>query len=105
MGKDKEAFLKELLNDFKIEASEHLQSISNGLLKLEKNFQTPESKEVVENVFREIHSIKGAARAVNQLQIERLCMSMESVFYQVRKGSISLAPPMFDVFLQFTPAG
>ena len=102
MGKDKEAFLKELLNDFKIEASEHLQSISNGLLKLEKNFQTPESKEVVENVFREIHSIKGAARAVNQLQIERLCMSMESVFYQVRKGSISLAPPMFDVFLQFT---
>lgn len=102
MAKDKEAFLKELLNDFKIEASEHLQSIANGLLKLEKTFQNPESKEVVEKVFREIHSIKGAARAVNQLHIERLCMSMESVFYQVRKGSISLEPSMFDVFLQFT---
>jgi two-component system, chemotaxis family, sensor kinase CheA len=102
MAKDKEAFFKELLNDFKIEASEHLQSISNGLLKLEKTFQNPESKEIIEIVFREIHSIKGAARAVNQLHIERLCMSMESVFYEVRKGSISLAPHMFDVFLQFT---
>ena len=102
MGKDKEAFFKELLDDFKIEASEHLQSISNGLLKLEKTFDKPESNEVVETVFREIHSIKGAARAVNQLHIERLCMSMESVFYEVRKGSISLAPSMFDVFLQFT---
>jgi two-component system, chemotaxis family, sensor kinase CheA len=102
MGKDKDAFFKELLNDFKIEASEHLQSISNGLLKLEKTFDKPGSKEVVESVFREIHSIKGAARAVNQLQIERLCMSMESVFYEVRKGSVSLAPSMFDVFLQFT---
>ncbi len=102
MGKDKEDFLKELLNDFKIEASEHLQSISNGLLKLEKAFDKPESKEIVENVFREIHSMKGAARAVNQLHIERLCMSMESVFYEVRKGGISLAPHMFDVFLQFT---
>lgn len=102
MAKDKEAFFKELLNDFKIEASEHLQSISNGLLKLENTFHKPESKEVIEIVFREIHSMKGAARAVNQLHIERLCMSMESVFYEVRKGSISLAPSMFDVFLQFT---
>jgi len=36
MSKKDEDFLKELLNDFKIEAAEHHQEIVSGLVKLEK---------------------------------------------------------------------
>ncbi len=97
MNKDQEAFLLELLGDFKIEAVEHHQAIVGGLLGLEKNPDTANLKKEVEIIFREIHSLKGAARAVNQLDIERLCMGMESVFHEMKKENLVLSPPAFDV--------
>lgn len=102
MAKDKEDFLKELLNDFKIEASEHLQAIVSGLLELEKNIHGPDKNRLIESVFRETHSIKGAARAVNLLKFERLCMSLEGVFHSIKNGTLELTQPMFDVFFQAT---
>jgi len=98
MNKDQENFLRELLIDFKIEAVEHRQAIINGLLMLEKNPASPDTKATIESVFREIHSLKGAARAVNQLDIERLCMSIESIFHEIKKGSLVLSASSFDVF-------
>jgi two-component system chemotaxis sensor kinase CheA len=97
MIKDQDAFLLELLGDFKIEAAEHQQAIVSGLLELEKNPAPSNLKVAVETVFREIHSLKGAARAVNQLDIERLCMGMESVFHQLKKETIALTPAAFDI--------
>ncbi|MFZ4399700.1 MAG: hybrid sensor histidine kinase/response regulator [Bacteroidales bacterium] len=102
MDKDQENFLNELLNDFRIEASEHYQAIVNGLLILEKNVDTSVLKSTIENIFREVHSLKGAARAVNLLDIEKLCMSMENIFNSLKKGDISLFPPMFDAFYKAT---
>ncbi len=96
MATDQEAFLRELLNDFKTEAEEHYQAILKGLLELEKVAQTSDKKSIVEIVFREVHSLKGAARAVNQLDIEKLCMSVEGVFHGLKKGDIVLLPPLFD---------
>ncbi|MFZ4546290.1 MAG: hybrid sensor histidine kinase/response regulator [Bacteroidales bacterium] len=97
MNKDQDAFLLELLGDFKIEAVEHRQAIVNGLLELEKNTDPSSAKKQVEVIFREIHSLKGAARAVNQLDIERLCMGMESVFHELKKENLVLTPASFDV--------
>ncbi len=100
--KSDEEFLKELLNDFKIEAAEHLQAIVAGLLKLEKMPGAEATQELVELVFREFHSMKGAARAVNLIQIEQLCMSMEAVFQEVKNKKTTLQPGMFDLFYQVT---
>ncbi len=97
MSKDQDAFLLELLGDFKIEAGEHQQAIVDGLLELEKNPAPANLKVAIETVFREIHSLKGAARAVNLLDIERLCMGMESVFHQLKKETIILTPAAFDI--------
>jgi len=102
MSKDQDDFLKELLNDFKIEGAEHLQAMVNGLLKLEKDINSPEKKAVVETVFREMHSMKGASRAVNLMQIERLCMNLESVFHEIKNENLHLTKEMFDVFFQAT---
>ena len=70
MDRKQEAFLLELLAEFKIEAAEHHQAIISGLLELEKGPATPGPNTLVETVFREIHSLKGASRAVNQGEIE-----------------------------------
>lgn len=102
MKQNKEDFLKELLDDFKIEASEHLQAIVSGLLELEKDIHNPDKIRLIEIIFRETHSMKGAARAVNLPKFERVCMSLESVFHSIKNGTLMLAGPMFDVFFQTT---
>lgn len=80
MSTQDEEFIHQLRATFKIEADEHLQSIGAGLLDLEKT-PTPEAqREIVETVFRAAHSLKGAARAVDFIEIESLCQSLEDVF-------------------------
>jgi two-component system chemotaxis sensor kinase CheA len=102
MDKDQENFLNELLNDFKIEAAEHLQAIIDGLIMLEKNKDIFSQKTAIENIFREVHSLKGAASAVNLSDIEKLCMGMEDVFNNLKKGNSRLIPPLFDAFYKAT---
>jgi two-component system chemotaxis sensor kinase CheA len=91
-------FLKKLLVTFTVEAREHLQEICSGLLRMEKDENSPEAcAELVETVFREAHSLKGAARAVNQIAIEALCQALESVFSGLKKGVLSTSAGFFDL--------
>ena len=73
MARKNDELLKKLLATFRVEADEHLQAMSSGLLALEKMPQAEERAALVEKVFREAHSLKGAARAVNLLEIESVC--------------------------------
>jgi two-component system chemotaxis sensor kinase CheA len=96
MNKKQEEFLRELLADFMIEAAEHQQAIISGLLELEKNLDEKEQQKIVETTFREMHSLKGAARAVNIIEIERLCQGLESVLSLLKQKSISVSKYFFD---------
>ena len=80
MNGREDEFLKSLLTAFRGEAEEHLQAISAGLLELERSPAPDQQAALVERVYREAHSLKGAARAVNLADIERVCQSLESVF-------------------------
>lgn len=100
MAKSQEDFFRELLADFKIEAAEHQEAIVKGMLDLEKQPSQVEYRMIVETTFRELHSLKGAARAVNQNEIEKLCQSMEGVFHQLKDGKASLTPPLFELLFQ-----
>ena len=100
MAKSQEDFFRELLSDFKIEAAEHQEAIVKGMLDLEKQPSQVEYRLIVETTFRELHSLKGAARAVNQNEIEKLCQSMEGVFHQLKDGKASLTPPLFELLFQ-----
>ena len=76
MAKKNDELLKKLLATFRVEADEHLRAMSSGLLALEKMPQGEERAALVEKVFREAHSLKGAARAVNLAEIESVCQSL-----------------------------
>lgn len=97
MDKQSEDFQKRLLATFRIEAGEHLQAMSAGLIELENNPAQARYAEIVETVFREAHSLKGAARAVNLKEIESVCQSMESVFAALKDNRIALSPSLFDL--------
>jgi two-component system chemotaxis sensor kinase CheA len=96
MDKKQQEFLKRLRETFRVEADEHLRAMSAGILKLEKGLPPDEQAAIVEVMFREAHSLKGAARAVNLLEIESVCQSLESAFSAAKRGEISLSLPFYD---------
>ncbi|MBI2987614.1 MAG: response regulator [Deltaproteobacteria bacterium] len=97
--KDKD-FLTKLLSTFRVEAEEHLKLMTAGLLELEKTATAEKQMPIIENVFREAHSLKGAARAVNMTEIELLCRSLESVFAAWKRKELAPSPELFDLLHQ-----
>jgi two-component system chemotaxis sensor kinase CheA len=91
-----DAFMKRLLSTFKVEADEHIKKITAGLIDLEKGLEPQMKAGIIETVFREAHSLKGAARAVNQSDMETICQSLETVFSGLKRREIDLAPSLFD---------
>ncbi len=100
MTQKQDDFLKRLLATFKIEAQEHIKALSAGLIELEKSPTSKRRIALTETIFREAHSLKGAARAVNMAEIEEVCQSMESVFAALKRQEIALSPELFDLLHQ-----
>lgn len=96
MNKQEDDFLKRLRATFKVEAEEHLQAMSSGLLELEKKPPGEKQAEDIEVIFRHAHSLKGAARAVNLTEVESICQSLESVLAAWKRESIKPAPEHYD---------
>jgi two-component system chemotaxis sensor kinase CheA len=80
MNKKEEEFKKRLLATFRIEAGEHLNAISSGLMELVETDNPDHRMQLTEMIFRETHSLKGASRAVNMRNIEIICNTLESIF-------------------------
>lgn len=97
-GTDAE-FTKRLLATFREEAGEHLDVIVELLLTLEKTTPTPGSADV-ERIYRTTHSLKGAARAVSQKEIESVCQNLENIFSRMKKGTYTPNADAFDIFHQ-----
>jgi len=96
---DKDAeFLQRLLVTFKVEADEHLKRMCSDLLQLEKDEDTVQERaKLVETIFREAHSLKGAARSVNLREIESFCQALEGVFAALKKEEIPTSAALFDL--------
>ncbi|PQO38012.1 chemotaxis protein CheA [Blastopirellula marina] len=79
------------------ESQEHLADAEAGLLDLEK---TPEDAELLNRIFRDVHSIKGGADTFGFAAIAEFSHSLEAVLERMRNGSIentgSLAELMFE---------
>jgi two-component system chemotaxis sensor kinase CheA len=76
MSEANEAFRRKLLAIFADEAREHLQQIDAALLALEQGAPGARAA-LVEPVLKTLHTLKGAARAVDLGELERLCHALE----------------------------
>jgi len=90
-------FQKHLLETFRVEAEEHLKGITAGLLALEKGGSAQRQAETIESVFREAHSLKGAARSVGLAEIEALCQAMEGLFAALKRQELAAGAPLCDL--------
>lgn len=96
MSTNEAEFSKKLLSIFKIESQDHLKVINDNLLKIEKELDIKASAPLIEQIFREAHSLKGAARVVNFASIEVICQTLENVLAELKKGTIKKSPFLFD---------
>jgi len=90
-------FQERLLATFREEAEEHVRAISSSLIDLENTPGLEERAPIVEKIFREAHSLKGAARAVNLKEIETVCQSLEGVLARTKRREIELTADALDV--------
>jgi two-component system, chemotaxis family, sensor kinase CheA len=97
MDKKDLEFQKRIQATFRIEAEEHLRVFTAGLIELEKARTKKRIAEIIETMFREIHSLKGSARSVDQKEIESVCHPMESLFSALKHHEITLSPMSFDI--------
>src|SRR5688572_26578257 len=97
MGKKEEEFLKRLQATFRLEAEERIGIISSALVELEKISDNGKRTEVVESIFREAHSLKGAARSVNMTDVEAVCQSLESILASLKRGETEPSAELFDM--------
>jgi two-component system chemotaxis sensor kinase CheA len=96
MDYSQEEFLRNLLSDFRSEATEHISSIEEGLFAVENDQDKSNQASVLEKIYRDTHSLKGAARAVSFTETEKICMRMESLFNSLKRGKIRPVPDIFD---------
>jgi two-component system, chemotaxis family, sensor kinase CheA len=82
-----------LLATFRVEAEEHLQVLTTNLLALGRGLSPSEAPKVIEVSFREMHTLKGAARSVGLLEVEALCQACESVLSKLSRGQLVLTLP------------
>lgn len=92
---------EQLLESFRTELAEHIQTMTDGLLALEQGKLIGETrKTTLDEIFRAAHSLKGAARAVGVIAIEQLAHNLESVLDSLRGESLGVTPALFTACYQ-----
>ena len=91
----------ELFADFIVEAKEHLETIEPNLLELEKN---PDNLGLLNEIFRPMHSLKGASGFLGLNHINGLAHRAENILDELRKGKIAVTAAIMDVILSATDA-
>ena len=87
----------EVLSYFAPEAQEYLESLEAQLLRLEKEQHNPE---VINQLFRTAHTLKGSAYTVGFQAIGDLTHYVEDFMGAVREGRVKILPGHADVLLR-----
>lgn len=85
------------LDIFLDESREHLQNLSDEIMKLE---QEPENRDSVNEIFRAAHSLKGMAGTMGYKRMQTLTHDMENVFSEVRNGTFKVQPGIIDILFK-----
>lgn len=81
---------------FRLEANDLLEQLEQGLLDLDQN---PQSIELVDQVFRALHTIKGSGAMFGFTDVADFVHKFETAFDKVRKGAASVSPELVSVCL------
>ena len=89
--------VSQYLEIFIDETEEHIQTLSDCIMELEKE---PENMDVINEIFRAAHSLKGMAGTMGFKRMQHLTHDMENVFQEVRSEKIKVDSSMIDLLFK-----
>ncbi len=79
------------------ETSEHLQSLNEHILELEKD---PENADTINEIFRAAHTLKGMSGTMGFTRMQRLTHDLENVFQEIRNGNMKANARLVDILFR-----
>lgn len=89
--------VSQYLEIFIDETNEHLQTLSDCIMELEKE---PDNMDVINEIFRAAHSLKGMAGTMGFKRMQHLTHMMENMFQEVRSDNIKVTSSMIDLLFK-----
>lgn len=89
--------VSQYLEIFIDETGEHLQTLSDCIMELEKD---PENMDTINEIFRAAHSLKGMAGTMGFKRMQHLTHMMENMFQEVRSENIKVNSAMIDLLFK-----
>ena len=83
---------------FVAESRENHENLVKNLLLLENGAD----QNAIDEIFRSIHTLKGASASMGFADMERLCHTMEDVFQLIRNGSAEMSEELENILLSCT---
>uniref|UniRef100_UPI001969663A Hpt domain-containing protein n=1 Tax=Helicobacter labacensis TaxID=2316079 RepID=UPI001969663A len=89
--------MREIMEDFLVEAFEMNEQLDQDLVELE---HTPQDLDLLNRIFRVAHTIKGSSSFLNLDTLTHLTHNMEDVLNRARKNELQITPDVMDVVLR-----
>lgn len=87
----------QIISSFRAELAEHVQTLNDGLMTIEQGkVAGKDYEDLLVNIFRSAHSLKGAARAVGVSVIEQLAHSLEDVLGAMQRNALEHTAELFS---------
>lgn len=89
--------MKEIVDEFMIEADEIIAKLDEDMVRLEKNST---DLNLLNEIFRGAHTIKGTSGFLGLDRVSELTHKMEDVLNKLRKGELKINPEIMDALLE-----
>jgi len=89
--------MKEIVESFVVETKEIFENLGNQILEIEKR---PEDKELINSIFRAVHTVKGTSGFLSFEQMSLLAHRFEDVLNKLRRQELKYDPSMLEVMLE-----
>lgn len=87
----------EIVKEFLVESNDHLDDVESKILQLEEN---PGDMDIINGIFRPIHSMKGSAGFLGLSDIGKVSHEMETLLDEARKAKIKITPEIFEILYE-----
>lgn len=89
--------MQEIIGDFLIEADELIDALDTNFVKIESS---PDDLDLLNEIFRGVHTIKGTSSFLGFDQVTTLSHNMEDILNKLRKAEMTMSPDTIDILLE-----
>ena len=87
---------QDLIREYLLESFENLSLLAQELTTLE---QQPGDQELINSIFRKVHTLKGGAGFLGFKKLQELTHAGESLLDRIREGKLKVSSPICDILL------